>query len=109
MATDGVRCRRGWEQNCLNFPMFTTFCKCCCFRVGSLVLLLLTGMCRALILPAPRACRRANLDCDFFSDPLDILIGRLPCSAHCLMMDPHWYGVSCNASTGKPLPEAVIS
>ncbi|KAF6259714.1 dihydrouridine synthase-domain-containing protein [Scenedesmus sp. NREL 46B-D3] len=35
---------------------------------------------------------RANLDCDFFSDPLDILIGRKPCSAHCLMMDPHWYG-----------------
>eukprot|EP00775_Hariotina_reticulata_P002496 gene2496-2799_t len=35
---------------------------------------------------------RANLDCDFFSDPLDILIGKYPCSAHCLMMDPHWYG-----------------
>ncbi|WIA16742.1 hypothetical protein OEZ85_013396 [Tetradesmus obliquus] len=35
---------------------------------------------------------RANLDCDFFSDPLDILIGRKPCSAHCLMMDEHWYG-----------------
>ena len=39
------------------------------------------------------ACRRANLNCDFFAN-LDILLGKIPCSAHCLMMDPHWYGVS---------------
>nr|6DBS_A Chain A, Hapless 2 [Chlamydomonas reinhardtii]6DBS_B Chain B, Hapless 2 [Chlamydomonas reinhardtii]6DBS_C Chain C, Hapless 2 [Chlamydomonas reinhardtii] len=34
---------------------------------------------------------RANLDCDFWSDPLDILIGRKPVSAHCLTFDPQWY------------------
>ncbi|PNH12225.1 Protein HAPLESS 2, partial [Tetrabaena socialis] len=34
---------------------------------------------------------RANLDCDFFSDPLDILIGRKPVSAHCLQFNPSWY------------------
>ncbi len=38
--------------------------------------------------------RRANLDCDFWSDPLDILIGKVPCSAHCLQLDPLWYSVS---------------
>ena len=38
--------------------------------------------------------RRANLDCDFWTDPLDILLGRKPCSAHCLDFDPLWYSVS---------------
>ncbi|GFH27554.1 generative cell specific-1 [Haematococcus lacustris] len=36
---------------------------------------------------------RANLDCDFWSNPLDILTGRTPCSAHCLDFDPLWYSV----------------
>ncbi|MEW5316239.1 MAG: hypothetical protein WDW38_007620 [Sanguina aurantia] len=34
---------------------------------------------------------RANLDCDFFSNPLDILIGKLPTSAHCLQFDAQWF------------------
>jgi hypothetical protein len=44
--------------------------------------------------PLCTLCRRANLDCDFWSDPLDILIGKIPCSAHCLEFDPLWYSVS---------------
>jgi hypothetical protein len=40
------------------------------------------------------AVSRANLDCDFWSDPLDILIGRKPVSAHCLTFDAQWYSVS---------------
>jgi hypothetical protein len=42
-------------------------------------------------------CSRANLDCDFWNDPLDILLGKKPASAHCLTFDPAWYSVS-----GKP-------
>jgi len=40
-----------------------------------LVLLLLVLLLVLLVLPRPR---RANLDCDFFADPLDILIGKIP-------------------------------
>nr|BAO57178.1 generative cell specific-1 [Gonium pectorale]BAO57179.1 generative cell specific-1 [Gonium pectorale] len=34
---------------------------------------------------------RANLNCDFFSDPLNILLGKVPVSGHCLTYDPTWY------------------
>ncbi|GAX84271.1 hypothetical protein CEUSTIGMA_g11694.t1 [Chlamydomonas eustigma] len=44
---------------------------------------------------------RANLDCDFFSNPLNILVGNPPCSAHCLMFDPLWYSVSSDGSCIK--------
>lgn len=46
------------------------------------------------------ASSRANLDCDFWSDPLDILIGRKPVSAHCLTFDPQWYSVSGGGGAG---------
>jgi hypothetical protein len=43
---------------------------------------------------------RANLDCNFFSSPLDNLIGNAPCSASCLMFDPLWYsGYALGASS----------
>ncbi|KAG1674972.1 hypothetical protein FOA52_014767 [Chlamydomonas sp. UWO 241] len=34
---------------------------------------------------------RANINCDFFKDAIDIIVGKPPCSAHCLMFDPLWY------------------
>ena len=37
---------------------------------------------------------RANLDCDFFGSLFEIATGRNPCSAHCLVFDPVWAGVS---------------
>jgi hypothetical protein len=40
------------------------------------------------------AHRRSSLNCDFFKDPFDILLGNRPCSAHCLTFDPLWYSVS---------------
>eukprot|EP00877_Chromochloris_zofingiensis_P011445 jgi/Chrzof1/6554/Cz19g00260.t1 len=44
---------------------------------------------------------RGGIDCDFFTDPLDILLGRYPSSAHCLNFDPQWYG-------GYKLGEATL-
>ncbi|KAF8065442.1 HAP2 [Scenedesmus sp. PABB004] len=52
---------------------------------------------------------RANLDCDFFADPLDILIGRKPCSAHCLMMDPHWVPPPQGYGLGEASLQFVIT
>ncbi|KAJ9505456.1 hypothetical protein QJQ45_026136, partial [Haematococcus lacustris] len=49
---------------------------------------------------------RANLDCDFWSNPLDILTGRTPCSAHCLDFDPLWYS---GYQLGAPTMQFAIS
>ena len=53
-----------------------------------------TGSTFIISTPTPTPHSRANLDCDFFSSPINILLGNKPCSAHCLMFDPLWYSVS---------------
>lgn len=39
-------------------------------------------------------CRRANLDCDFWDGPVNILTGNVPCSAQCMRLSDLYYSVS---------------
>lgn len=46
--------------------------------------------------------RRANLNCDFFSNLWQIATGRNPCSSHCLNFDEDkWYYVRPGGTRSK--------
>lgn len=55
------------------------------------------------------ACRRANLDCNLFSNPLDIILGKPPVSAHCMQFDPLWYSVSARTHAYAAMPRHATS